>query len=191
MRCTMAIELHWEARVLCDQSLPSVYKSWLLWHLYLMKSGDTAWTAAFSHSTTTEFCDSCSMHLSPCLVSSGTATTNQPRPDKEVSCVFQKQWSSWPAVSTHALWLFSFPVFLAYLHLFGGPYFHHFSELLSSFASKMDPKRQLKIKTGVLKRYVSFAENFSQMRRMYNNNTLPFFGCTNYNLRVMLRIVIK
>ena len=52
----------------------------------------------------------------------------------------------------------------------------------------MDPKRQLKIKTGVLKRYVSFAENFSRMRRMYN--TLPFLGCTNYNLRVILRIVI-
>ena len=54
-----------------------------------------------------------------------------------------------------------------------------FQKLLSSFASKMDPKRQLKIKTGVLKRYVSFVENFSQMRRMYNNNTLPFLGCTN------------
>ena len=78
-----------------------------------------------------------------------------------------------------------FPVFLSYLHHFGGPYF---SELLSSFASKMDPKRQLKIKTGVLKRYVSFAENFPRMRRMYN--TLPFLGCTNYNLRVILRIVI-
>lgn len=108
-----------------------------------------------------------------------------------ISLVLTKRlqlWFSWPAVFTHALWLFSFPVFLGYLHLFGGPYFHYFSELLSSFASKMDPKRQLKIKTGVLKRYVSFAENFSQMRRMYN--TLPFLGCTNYNLRVILRIVI-
>lgn len=135
------------------------------------------------HSTTTEFCDSCSLHLSICwlrFVSSGTATANQPRPDKEVSVVFSKNSDSvdqrFELMRSEFSHSQSFSVIFTFLAVL---IFTIFQKLLSSFASKMDPKRQLKIKTGVLKRYVSFAENFSQMRRMYNNNTLPFLGCTN------------
>jgi len=83
-------------------------------------------------------------------------TDNQPRLDKEVSVVFSKNSS---VDQRFKLMRFDFSHSQSFSAVFTFLFFR-IAELLSSFASKMDPKRQLKIKTGVLKRYVSFAENF-------------------------------